>query len=67
MRQGNHEHITIMVLVKGIPGKKPRVGPRIRWIDSRPIRIDVETYGPDDQMTKYRNLWSNMVATIDTL
>ena len=56
MRQGNHEDITIMVLDKDIPGKKHRSGPRIRWIDNRPIRIDMKTYihvpeAPDDQMT----------------
>ena len=45
MRQGNHEDITIKVLDKdvGLPGKKPRGGIRIRWIDNRPIRIDMNT------------------------
>ena len=43
MRQGNHEDITIKVLDKDVPGKESRGGLRIRWIDNRPIRIDMKT------------------------
>ena len=67
MWQGNHEDITIMVLDKDIPGKNPRGGPCIRWIDNRPIRIDMKTYVPDDPLAEYRNARSKMMATVHIL
>ena len=55
--QRDPEDITGTVLDKGIPGKRPRGRPRIRWTDN--IRRDVKTWprrpidGREEGMVKY--------------
>ena len=56
-------HITRTVLSLEAPGKRPRVRPKLRWMDK--IRADLKDLGIDEQHALNREIWRRLTRMAD--